>query len=146
MVDECIASGTLSAVVISAGFSEAGEASNRLVEQIRGSVEASGMAFISQSGALCSAVLDWSVKEHVGFSYFVSVGEMAGIGFHDLIDYFGSDQDTKAILIYMETLTQARSFMSAARSFACTKPIIVLKVGRSQEGAKAALYHTGSIT
>jgi acetyltransferase len=177
LVDECIASGALSAVVISAGFSEAGEEGNRLVERIRGSVEVSGMAllgpnclgfirpksnlnasftrkmphkggmaFISQSGALCSAVLDWSVKEHIGFSYFVSVGEMVDIGFHDLIDYFGSDPDTKAILIYMETLTQARRFMSAARSFARTKPIIVLKVGRSQEGAQAALYHTGSIT
>ena len=105
-----------------------------------------GIAFISQSGALCSAVLDWSVKENVGFSYFVSVGDMVDIGFHDLIDYFGNDPETKAILIYMETLTQARRFMSAARSFARTKPIIVLKVGRSQEGAKAALYHTGSIT
>jgi len=177
MVNECIASGALSAVVISAGFSEAGEEGNRLVDQIRQSVESSGMAllgpnclgflrpklnlnasfsrkmphkggmaFISQSGALCSAVLDWSVKEHVGFSYFVSIGEMVDIGFHDLIDYFGNDPDTKAILIYMETLTQARRFMSAARSFARTKPIIVLKVGRSQEGAKAALFHTGSIT
>jgi acetyltransferase len=177
MVNECIAAGTLSAVVISAGFSEAGAEGNRLVDQIRGSVESSGMAllgpnclgflhpklnlnasfsrkmphkggmaFISQSGALCSAVLDWSVKEHVGFSYFISVGEMVDIGFHDLIDYFGNDPDTKAILIYMETLTQARRFMSAARSFARTKPIIVLKAGRSQEGAKAALFHTGSIT
>ena len=177
MVNECIASGALSAVVISAGFSEAGQEGNRLVDQIRQSVESSGMAllgpnclgflrprlnlnasfsrkmphkggmaFISQSGALCSAVLDWSVKEHVGFSYFVSIGEMVDIGFHDLIDYFGNDPDTKAILIYMETLTHARSFMSAARSFARTKPIIVLKVGRSQEGAKAALFHTGSIT
>lgn len=177
MVNECIANGALSAVVISAGFSEAGEDGHRLVEQIRGAVEASGMAllgpnclgfirpksnlnasftrkmphkggmaFISQSGALCSAVLDWSVKEHVGFSYFVSIGDMVDIGFHDLIDYFGNDPDTKAILIYMETLTQARRFMSAARSFARTKPIIVLKVGRSHEGAKAALFHTGSIT
>ncbi len=177
VVNECIACGALAAVVISAGFSEAGEEGNRLVDQLRGAVEASGMAllgpnclgfirptlnlnasfsrkipykggmaFISQSGALCSAVLDWSVKEHVGFSYFVSVGEMLDIGFHDLIDYFGNDPDTKAILIYMETLTQARRFMSAARSFARTKPIIVLKVGRSQEGAKAALFHTGSIT
>ncbi len=177
MVNACIASGTLSAIVISAGFSETGEEGNRLAEQIKQAVESNGMAllgpnclgfirpklnlnasfsrkmphkggmaFISQSGALCSAVLDWSVKEHVGFSYFVSVGEMVDIGFHDLIDYFGNDPDTKAILIYMETLTQARRFMSAARSFARTKPIIVLKVGRSQEGAKAALYHTGSIT
>lgn len=105
-----------------------------------------GIAFISQSGALCTAVLDWSVKENVGFSYFVSIGDMVDIGFHDLIDYFGNDPDTKAILIYMETLSQARRFMSAARSFARTKPIIVLKVGRSQEGARAALSHTGSIT
>lgn len=177
MVNECIACGVLSAVVISAGFSEIGEEGSQLSEQIRQAAEASGMAllgpnclgfirpqlnlnasfsrkmphkggmaFISQSGALCSAVLDWSVKEHVGFSYFVSVGEMVDIGFHDLIDYFGYDPDTRAILIYMETLTQARRFMSAARSFARTKPIIVLKVGKSQEGAKAALYHTGSIT
>jgi acetyltransferase len=176
-VNECIASGALSAIVISAGFSEAGEEGSRLVDQIRRSVESSGMAllgpnclgfirpklnlnasfsrkmphkggiaFISQSGALCTAVLDWSVKENVGFSYFVSVGEMADIGFHDLIDYFGNDPETKAILIYMETLTQARRFMSAARSFARTKPIIVLKAGRSQEGAKAALFHTGGIT
>jgi acetyltransferase len=105
-----------------------------------------GIAFISQSGALCSAVLDWSVKQNVGFSYFVSVGDMTDIGFHDLIDYFGNDPDTRSILIYMETLTQTRRFMSAARSFARSKPIIVLKVGKSQEGAKAALSHTGSIT
>jgi acetyltransferase len=177
ILKECAASRVLSAIVISAGFSEAGEEGNRLADQIKQTVESNGMtllgpnclgflrpklnlnasfsrkmplkggiAFISQSGALCSAVLDWSVKEHVGFSYFVSVGEMVDIGFHDLIDYFGNDPETRAILIYMETLTQARRFMSAARSFARTKPIIVLKVGRSQEGAKAALYHTGSIT
>lgn len=105
-----------------------------------------GIAFISQSGALCSAVLDWSVKENVGFSYFVSVGEMIDIGYHDLIDYFGSDPDTTSILIYMESLTEARRFLSAARGFARTKPIIVLKVGKSLEGAKAALSHTGSLT
>jgi len=177
IVRACIASRVLSAVVVSAGFSEAGEEGNRLVDQVQELVVASGMAllgpnclgflrpklnlnasfsrkmphkggiaFISQSGALCTAVLDWSVKDHVGFSYFVSVGEMLDIGFHDLIDYFGTDPETKAILIYMETLTQARRFMSAARGFARTKPIIVLKVGKSQEGAKAALSHTGSIT
>jgi len=177
MLDQCIARGTLSAVVISAGFTEAGREGNRLADQMRRAVQSSGMAllgpnclgfmrprlnlnasfsrktphnggvaFVSQSGALCSAVLDWSVKENVGFSYFVSIGDMVDIGFHDLIDYFGNDPDTKAILIYMETLTEARRFMSAARSFARTKPIIVLKVGRSREGAKAALYHTGAIT
>ncbi|OGG04935.1 acetyl CoA synthetase subunit alpha [Candidatus Gottesmanbacteria bacterium RBG_16_52_11] len=105
-----------------------------------------GIAFISQSGALCSAVLDWSVKENVGFSYFVSIGETLDIGYHDLIDYFGSDPETTSILIYMESLTEARRFLSAARGFARTKPIIVLKVGKSSEGAKAALSHTGSLT
>lgn len=105
-----------------------------------------GMAFISQSGALCNAVLDWSEKENVGFSYFVSIGNMVDIGFHDLIDYFGEDPETRAILIYMETLTEARRFMSAARSFARTKPIIVLKVGKRREVTQAALSHTGSLT
>lgn len=105
-----------------------------------------GIAFISQSGALCSAVLDWSVKENVGFSYFVSIGEMIDIGFHDLIDYFGNDESTTSILIYMESLDNAKRFLSAARSFARTKPIIILKAGKSLEGAKAALSHTGSLT
>jgi len=103
------------------------------------------IAFISQSGALCTAILDWSLKNNVGFSYFVSIGSMLDIGFHDLIDYFGSDPDTDSILIYMESLTNARKFLSAARAFSRTKPIIVLKVGRSEAGAKAAKSHTGSI-
>jgi acetyltransferase len=105
-----------------------------------------GIAFISQSGALGSAILDWSVEENVGFSYFVSIGDMCDIGYHDLIDYFGTDPDTTSILIYMESLANAKQFLSAARGFARTKPIIVLKVGKSSEGAKAALSHTGSIT
>jgi len=104
------------------------------------------VAFISQSGALCTAILDWSVKNHVGFSHFVSIGSMLDIGFHDLIDYFGSDPHTKSILIYMESLTNARKFLSAARAFSRTKPILVLKVGKSAEGAHAALSHTGSLT
>jgi len=103
------------------------------------------IAFISQSGALCTAILDWSLKNNVGFSYFVSVGSMLDVGFHDLIDYFGSDPDTDSILIYMESLSDARKFLSAARAFSRTKPIIVLKVGRSEAGAKAAKSHTGSI-
>ena len=104
------------------------------------------IAFISQSGALGTAILDWSVKQNVGFSYFVSIGSMVDVGFHDLIDYFGSDPETSSILIYMESLTNARKFLSAARAFARTKPIIVLKVGKSSEGAKAAMSHTGSLT
>ncbi|MCB0661265.1 MAG: bifunctional acetate--CoA ligase family protein/GNAT family N-acetyltransferase [Saprospiraceae bacterium] len=103
------------------------------------------LAFISQSGALCTVILDWAAEKNVGFSHFVSGGSMTDIGFHDLIDYFGSDRNTSAILIYMESLTDARKFLSAARAFARTKPIIVLKAGKSQEGARSALSHTGSL-
>lgn len=104
------------------------------------------IAFISQSGALGTAILDWSVKQNVGLSYFVSIGSMIDVGFHDLIDYFGSDPGTSSILIYMESLTNARKFLSAARAFARTKPIIVLKAGKSSEGSKAAMSHTGTLT
>jgi len=104
------------------------------------------IAFISQSGALGTAVLDWAVNQNVGFSYFVSIGSMIDVGFADLIDYFGNDPDTSSILIYMESLSNARNFLSAARAFARTKPIIILKVGKSSEGAKAAMSHTGSLT
>jgi len=103
------------------------------------------IAFISQSGALCSSILDWSVKNNVGFSHFVSIGEALDISFHDLIDYFGSDPNTSSILIYMESLKDARKFMSAARVISKQKPIIILKVGRTQEGASAAESHTGSL-
>lgn len=104
------------------------------------------IAFISQSGALCTAVLDWSIRENVGFSHFISIGSMADISYHDLIDYLGRDPNTTSILIYMETIKDARNFMSAARSIGKTKPIIVLKVGRSQEGAHAVSSHTGSLS
>ena len=103
------------------------------------------VAFISQSGALCTAILDWAEEKNVGFSHFVSGGSMQDIGFHDLIDYFGADRHTAAILVYMESLTDSRKFLSAARAFARTKPIILLKAGKSSEGAKSALSHTGSI-
>ncbi|MCU0679146.1 MAG: acetate--CoA ligase family protein, partial [Planctomycetes bacterium] len=103
------------------------------------------IAFISQSGALGTAILDWSLKNNVGFSYFVSIGSMIDVGFHDLIDYFGQDKDTTSILVYMESLKHARKFMSAARAFSRNKPIVVLKVGRSEAGAKAAKSHTGSL-
>lgn len=103
------------------------------------------IAFISQSGALCTAILDWSVSQSVGFSHFVSVGEMVDVGYHDLIDYFGADPNTACILIYMESLADPRKFMSAARAFSRQKPIIVLKAGQSEEGAQATLSHTGSL-
>lgn len=104
------------------------------------------IAFISQSGALGTAILDWAYKHKIGLSYFVSIGSMLDIGFSDLIDYFGSDPNTSSILIYMESLKDARKFLSAARAFARTKPIIILKVGKSTEGAAAAKSHTGSLT
>ena len=104
------------------------------------------VAFISQSGALCTAVLDWSLREEVGFSAFVSIGSMLDVGWGDLISYFGDDPNTKSIVIYMETIGDARSFLSAAREVALTKPIIIIKPGRTEGAAKAAASHTGSLT
>ena len=103
------------------------------------------LAFISQSGAMCTAVLDWSLEERIGFSAFVSVGSMADVDWGDLIDYLGGDPETRSILIYMETIGDPRSFMSAAKEIALEKPIIVIKPGRSPEAAKAAASHTGSL-
>ncbi len=104
------------------------------------------IAFLSQSGALGSAILDWAIHENIGFSNFVSVGSMIDVDFGDLIDYFGTDPKTKSILMYVEGITDARKFMSAARHFARTKPIIVVKSGRYSESAKAAASHTGSLS
>jgi acetyltransferase len=104
------------------------------------------VAFLSQSGALLTAILDWSLREKVGFSAFVSTGSMLEVGWGDLIDYFGYDSETKSILIYMESIGDARSFMSAAREVAMTKPIIVIKAGRTEAASKAATSHTGAMT
>jgi len=104
------------------------------------------IAFISQSGALGSAILDWAIDQNIGFSNFVSIGSMIDVDFGDLIDYFGTDPKTKSILMYIEGLSSARKFMSAARHFARTKPIIVIKAGKFGESAKAAASHTGSLT
>ncbi|MFZ1200826.1 MAG: CoA-binding protein, partial [Desulfobacterales bacterium] len=103
------------------------------------------MAFISQSGAVCGAVLDLSIKEHIGFSYFVSLGSMLDVNFGDLIDYLGNDPQVGSIVMYMENLTRHRGFMSAARAVARIKPIIVLKAGRTIAGAAAAASHTGAL-
>jgi acetyltransferase len=107
----------------------------------RGSV-----GFISQSGALCTAILDWSLRENVGFSAFVSIGSMLDVDWGDLIYYLGDDPHTKSIVIYMESIGNARGFLSAAREVALTKPIIVIKPGRTEGAAKAAASHTGSLT
>lgn len=104
------------------------------------------VGFISQSGALCTAILDWSLRENVGFSAFVSIGSMLDVGWGDLIYYLGDDPRTKSIVLYMETVGDARSFLSAAREVALTKPIIVIKPGRTEAAAKAAASHTGSLT
>jgi acetyltransferase len=103
------------------------------------------VAFISQSGALGTAILDWATHENIGFSNFVSLGSMSDVDFADLIDYFGSDPLTRSILMYVEGLREAKKFMSAARHFARSKPIIVVKSGRFEESAKAAASHTGSL-
>ncbi|MCC6460319.1 MAG: bifunctional acetate--CoA ligase family protein/GNAT family N-acetyltransferase [Saprospiraceae bacterium] len=164
------------AVVLSAGFKEAGPEGEALFRELRQQASACGVrlvgpnclglvtpaiglnatfaptmpppgrvAFISQSGALGSAILDWAADKKVGFSHFVSIGSMADISFEHLIDYFGSDSRTACILIYMENLANARKFMSAARAFARTKPIVILKAGASVQGARAALSHTGAM-
>jgi acetyltransferase len=104
------------------------------------------VAFISQSGALCTAVLDWSFKANVGFSSFVSIGSMLDVDWGDLIYYLGDDPRTESIVIYMESIGDARSFLSAAREIALSKPIIVIKPGRTEGAARAAASHTGSLT
>lgn len=104
------------------------------------------VGFISQSGAMCTAILDWSYQENVGFSAFVSIGSMLDVDWGDLITYLGDDPRTDAIVIYMESIGNARSFMSAAREVALTKPIIVIKPGRTEAAAAAAASHTGSMT
>jgi acetyltransferase len=103
------------------------------------------VAFISQSGALCTSVLDWAQEANLGFSYFVSIGNSMDVKFGDLIDYFGMDPNTKSIVLYVESISNARAFMSAARAFARKKPIIVYKSGRFPESAKAAASHTGAM-
>jgi acetyltransferase len=104
------------------------------------------VGFISQSGALCTAILDWSLKEMVGFSAFVSVGSMVDVAWGDLIYHLGNDPKTRSIVIYIESIGNARSFLSAAREVALNKPIIVIKPGRTAAAAKAAASHTGSLT
>jgi acetyltransferase len=104
------------------------------------------VALLSQSGALLTAILDQSFMENVGFSALVSVGSMMDVGWGDLIYYLGDDPQTKSIVIYMESVGDARSFLSAAREVALTKPIIAIKAGRTEAAGKAAASHTGSLT
>ena len=103
------------------------------------------LAFVSQSGALVTAMLDWAEARQIGFSHFVSLGEHADVDFGDMLDYLASDPHTRAILLYIESIDQARKFMSAARAAARNKPVIVIKAGRSAQGQKAAASHTGAL-
>ena len=103
------------------------------------------IAFVSQSGALGSAILNWAVSARIGFSMFASLGSTLDIDYGDMIDYLGEDPNTRSIIIYMEDVRNARKFMSAARGFARTKPIIVIKAGKHAAGAKAASSHTGAL-
>jgi len=104
-----------------------------------------GLAFVSQSGAIVTAMLDWAEPRGIGFSHIVSLGDMADVDFGDMLDYLGDDGATRAILLYVEGLTSARKFMSAARTAARRKPVLVVKVGRHAEAARAARSHTGAL-
>lgn len=120
--------------------------SRNLNASFAGAMPRSGsIAFISQSGALCTSVLDWALERNIGFSYFVSIGNMLDVSFADLIDYFGIDPHTQSIILYTESITHPRAFMSAARSFAREKPVVAYKAGRFAASAKAAASHTGAL-
>jgi acetyltransferase len=176
VIGECAAAGVRGAIVISAGFRETGPAGadleRRIMEQAAGRVRILGpncvgvmspltglnatfissmarpgnVAFLSQSGALGAAILDWSFREGAGFSAFVSIGSMIDVRWSDLIEYLNDDPHTQSILLYMESVGNARAFLSAAREAALTKPVIVIKGGRSEEAARAAHSHTGALT
>src|SRR5688572_7698756 len=175
IVRDCSAAGVKGAVIISAGFKEIGSRGRELESQIaeaRGAMRIIGpncvgimlphtglnatfakplalpgrIGFISQSGALCTAILDWSFGAQLGFSAFISVGSMLDVNWGDLIYHLGDDPRTRSILLYIESIGDARSFLSAAREVALTKPIIVIKVGRTEAAAKAAASHTGALT
>src|SRR6516164_2704141 len=103
------------------------------------------LAFVSQSGALITAIIDWACGRNIGFSHVISLGDMADVDFGDVLDYLATDVQSRAILLYMESITNAPKFMSAARRAARSKPVIVVKTGRSAKGAQAALSHTGTL-
>ena len=103
------------------------------------------LALVSQSGALCTALLDWAKSRGIGFSYFISLGNGADVDFGDLLDYLGSDASTHGILLYVESIKNARKFISAARATSRNKPVIIIKSGRAREGARAATTHTGAM-
>ena len=175
LVRECVTHGVPAAIIISAGFAELGAEGRKLEVTIReaaqgqmrivgpnclgiihppsnlnasfaASMAAPGqVALLSQSGAICTAILDWAQQAHVGFSSFVSVGSMLDVDFADLMDHFADDPATRSIVLYMESIGDVRKFLSAARSVSRTKQVIVVKAGRHEAGARAAASHTGAL-
>ena len=171
------AHGTKGAVVITAGFREAGNANGIALEKAmldaarpylmrivgpnclgvlstpaklnasfaQAMPQAGGVAFVAQSGAMVTTVLDWANGRGIGFSHLVSLGDMSDVDFGDMLDYLATDSATTAILLYIEAVTQARKFMSAARAAARLKPVIAIKAGRQPAAAKAASSHTGAL-
>jgi acetyltransferase len=176
IIEECGIHGVKAAVIITAGFGEAGAEGVALERQLletaqrysirligpnclgimrpsiglnatfnKGGANIGNIAFISQSGALCTAILDWAQHNDVGFSSVVSMGSSTDVDFGEILDYLVSDPSTHSILMYIEGIRNARSFMSALRAAARIKPVILVKVGRHAEGSKAAMSHTASL-
>jgi acetyltransferase len=176
IVESCGIHGVKAAVIITAGFGEAGHEGAALEKGLletarrygirlvgpnclgimrpsiglnatfnKGGANTGNIAFISQSGALCTAILDWAQSNDVGFSSVISMGSSADVDFGEILDYLVSDPDTHSILMYIEGIRNARSFMSALRAAARFKPVILVKVGRHEEGSRAALSHTASL-
>jgi acetyltransferase len=176
VIADCGAAGVLHAVVITAGFSEAGVEGARLQEQLmanahryglrligpnclgilrpsiglnatfaRGGALTGSLGLISQSGAVCTAMLDWAVPNKVGFSSVISLGGSIDIDFGEIIDYLAADTATEHILLYIEGIRDARRFIGSLRAAARVKPVIVMKTGRNPAGSRAAVSHTGAI-
>lgn len=103
------------------------------------------LAFVAQSGAVVTSVLDWATSRGIGFSHLVALGDMSDVDFGDMLDYLANDPGTSSILLYIEAITNARKFMSAGRAAARMKPVIVVKAGRHPDGARAAASHTGAL-
>lgn len=176
IIEACGQHGVRAAVILSAGFSEAGQAGMALERAVlenarrygvrligpnclgimrpsvglnatfsNGGAKAGNLALISQSGALCTAILDWAHPNDVGFSSIISMGATADVDFGEILDYLVSDPQTESILLYIEGIHHSRSFMSALRAATRIKPVILVKVGRHEAGSKAAFSHTGAL-
>lgn len=176
IIEACGQQGVKAAVIITAGFAEAGEVGRQLEQQAlqaarrhgirligpnclgimrpaiglnatfnKGSANSGHLAIVSQSGALCTAILDWARNNDVGFSSVVSLGASADVDFGDILDYLLHDAQTHSVLLYIEGIHDARRFMSALRAIARVKPVILVKVGRHAAGSKAVMSHTASL-